>query len=73
MGSNMAILIAEHGFRVSIFDVNTQNVDNCVEMCAAQKETTQDKVSGYKDYESFVDSLGKRISYLSSASHTEAQ
>lgn len=27
-------------------------------MCAAQKETTQDKVSGYKDYKSFVDSLG---------------
>lgn len=60
----MAMLIAEHGFRVSIFDVNAQNVDNCVEMRAAQKETIKDKVSGYKDYKSFVDSLGNEENKL---------
>lgn len=60
----MAMLIAEHGFQVSIFDVNAQNVDNCVEMCTAQKETTKDKVSGYKDYKSFVDSLGNEENKL---------
>lgn len=60
----MAMLIAEHGFRVSIFDVNAQNVDNCVEMRAAQKETIKDKVSGYKGYKSFVDSVGNEVNKL---------
>lgn len=55
----MAMLFAEHDFQVSIFDVKAQNIDNCTKMCSAEKQNIKDNVTGYKDYESFVNSLGK--------------
>lgn len=37
----------------------SQNVDNCVKICSTKKENIKDNVSSYKDYELFVNSLGR--------------
>ena len=56
MGSMMALLFAEAGPDVSIFDVNGQNVDTVVEM-AQRNEGTKGKVKGFKDYGEFMASM----------------
>ncbi|KAH0613693.1 uncharacterized protein H6S33_005579 [Morchella sextelata] len=56
MGSNMALLFADHDFHVSIFDVNSSNIDDALPHLKKQKNSQ--KISGYKDYDKFVSSLG---------------
>lgn len=52
----MALLFAEAGPDVSIFDVSGQNVDIAVEM-AEKNQATKGKVKGFMDYGEFVASL----------------
>lgn len=56
MGSMMCHLFAEAGPEVSVFDVKGENVDTAVEM-AEKNPKVKGKVKGYKDYQSFVQSL----------------
>lgn len=56
MGGNMSLLFAEHGLQVSIYDVKTKSVNAVVEMANENKET-RDKVTGYKDYKTFMKSF----------------
>lgn len=56
MGSNMALLFADHDFQVSIFDVNSSNIDETLPHLKKQKNSQN--ISGYKDYDKFVSSLG---------------
>ena len=56
MGSNMSLLFAEHGLQVSLYDVNTKNVTSTLEL-AEQEDGTRGKVTGFKDYETFMKSF----------------
>jgi 6-phosphogluconate dehydrogenase len=56
MGSNMSLLFAEHGLQVSLYDINTKNVNSTVEM-AEKEDKTRGKVTGYKSYETFMKSF----------------
>lgn len=56
MGGNMSLLFAEHGMQVSLYDIKEKSVQAVVEM-SKQNEKTRDKVTGYKDYESFMKSF----------------
>jgi 6-phosphogluconate dehydrogenase len=56
MGGNMALLFAEHGLQVSLYDVKTDSVKAVVEM-ANEKDETRDKVTAYKDYKTFMKSF----------------
>jgi 6-phosphogluconate dehydrogenase len=56
MGGNMSLLFSEYGLQVSIYDVKTESVNAVVEM-ANENDKTCDKVTGYKDYKSFMKSF----------------
>ncbi len=56
MGGNMALLFSEHGLQVSMYDIKTKSVNATVEM-ANENDKTRDKVTGYKDYETFMKSF----------------
>eukprot|EP00164_Ancoracysta_twista_P008146 GFYU01011702.1.p1 GENE.GFYU01011702.1~~GFYU01011702.1.p1 ORF type:complete len:489 (-),score=180.32 GFYU01011702.1:111-1577(-) len=56
MGQNLALNIAEKGFKISVYNRSPEKVDSCVER--AEKEGVQPLV-GYKDVGEFVQSLAK--------------
>jgi 6-phosphogluconate dehydrogenase len=56
MGGNMSLLFAEHGLQVSMYDVKIESVNATVDM-ANENDKTRDKVTGYKDYKTFMKSL----------------
>jgi 6-phosphogluconate dehydrogenase len=56
MGSNMSLLFAEHGLRVSLYDKNQQSVDSTVKM-GEQEETTRGRVTGYDTYQALMSSF----------------
>jgi 6-phosphogluconate dehydrogenase len=56
MGDNMSWLFAKHGLQVSMYDIKTKSVNATVEM-ANENDKTRDKVTGYKDYETFMKSF----------------
>ncbi|KDQ57038.1 hypothetical protein JAAARDRAFT_688159 [Jaapia argillacea MUCL 33604] len=60
MGSEMAMLFAENGLTVSSFDVAHSNIDNLLEMIKTKvnSDEVRSRISGYKDYDSFIKSLG---------------
>ncbi|RPB01726.1 6-phosphogluconate dehydrogenase C-terminal domain-like protein [Choiromyces venosus 120613-1] len=70
MGSNMAMLFAEHDLEVSIFDVKAENIDSCLKMCDSQK-SLKDRIKGFNGYGPFIESLGKDSDklFLLSISH----
>ncbi|CAF0780561.1 unnamed protein product [Adineta steineri] len=56
MGGNMSLLFAEHGLQVSLYDVKQESVQAVIDM-AKEQDNTRDKVTGYKDYETFMKSF----------------
>ncbi|HET6385648.1 MAG TPA: NADP-dependent phosphogluconate dehydrogenase, partial [Armatimonadota bacterium] len=52
MGSNLALNVADHGFRVSAWNREPEMVDSFM-----QKVSGNEQVKGYKDLKEFVDSL----------------
>ncbi|EPQ54339.1 6-phosphogluconate dehydrogenase, decarboxylating [Gloeophyllum trabeum ATCC 11539] len=58
MGSEMALLFAEHGLTVSSFDVAGQNIDNLKKYAESAPEDVRSRISTYKDYDPFISSLG---------------
>jgi len=56
MGGNMSLLFAEHNLHVSLYDVKSKSVQAVVEM-ANENDKTRDKVTGYQDYETFLQSF----------------
>ena len=58
MGSNMSLLFAEHGLQVSLYDKNQQSVESTVKM-AEKEEKTRGRVTGYDNYEAFMNSFAK--------------
>ncbi|KZT19136.1 6-phosphogluconate dehydrogenase C-terminal domain-like protein [Neolentinus lepideus HHB14362 ss-1] len=58
MGSEMALLFAEHGLTVSSFDVSGQNIDNLNKYAESAPEEVRSRIITYKDYDSFISSLG---------------
>ncbi|UJR37739.1 hypothetical protein I4U23_030434 [Adineta vaga] len=58
MGGNMALLFAEHGLQVSLYDVKSDSVQAVVDI-AKEHDNTRDKITGYKDYETFMKSFEK--------------
>ncbi|PCH39465.1 6-phosphogluconate dehydrogenase decarboxylating [Wolfiporia cocos MD-104 SS10] len=59
MGSNMAMLFAENGLHVSVFDVKAQNIDNLAPVFRDGLEPElHSRIVSYKEYPPFLDSLG---------------
>ncbi|KAJ3041828.1 hypothetical protein HK097_002164 [Rhizophlyctis rosea] len=56
MDSNMSMLFAQHGLSVSIFDISP-NITDTLMQNVHKTESVKDKVTGYKDYDSFLESL----------------
>jgi 6-phosphogluconate dehydrogenase len=56
MGGNMSLLFAEHDLQVSLYDEKTKSVDLVIKM-ANENNQTRDKVTGYKDYKTFMKSF----------------
>ena len=57
MGKNLALNIAEHGFRVGVYNRSSQKTNELIK--EAEEEKLQDKVVGFYTLEEFVDSLEK--------------
>ncbi|KAI0630935.1 6-phosphogluconate dehydrogenase decarboxylating [Trametes polyzona] len=62
MGSGMAMLFAEHGLQVSVYDVKGENVDSLAKSITDPNSglapELYQKVTGYKELPPFMDSLG---------------
>ncbi|KAL7269487.1 hypothetical protein RUND412_007850 [Rhizina undulata] len=56
MGSNMAMLFAENGLYVSIFDINETNVIETLSRCE-ETPSAKGKVFGFHEYKPFLESL----------------
>ena len=59
---NLALNVAEKGFKISVFNRSGDKTDNAV--ARAQKEGLGDKLVGYKDMKEFVNSLQKPRSVI---------
>jgi len=64
MGQNFALNVASKGFQISVANRGPERVDTC--LSRAEKEGLQGKVVGFKDLESFVESLEvpRRVMFL---------
>jgi 6-phosphogluconate dehydrogenase len=56
MGGNMSLLFSEHDLQVSLYDVKTDSVNAVIKM-ANENDATRNKVTAYKDYETFMSSF----------------
>jgi len=57
MGQNLALNIAEKGFKISVFNRSYEKTEACVKR--AEKEGLASNLTGYDDMEKFVASLQK--------------
>jgi 6-phosphogluconate dehydrogenase len=64
MGQNLALNVASKGFQISVANRGPERVDSC--LSRAEKEGLEDKVVGFKDLKSFVESLEqpRRVMFL---------
>merc|ERR1740138_1111787 len=62
MGQNLALHIAEKGFKISVYNRSPDKIEQCV--ARANKEGVSDRLSGYEDMGSFVQSLQKPRSVI---------
>mmetsp|Transcript_19502 Transcript_19502/g.62086 ORF Transcript_19502/g.62086 Transcript_19502/m.62086 type:complete len:516 (+) Transcript_19502:2-1549(+) len=62
MGQNLALNIAEKGFKISVCNRSPDKVDSCVQRAEAEK--LGDNLAGYKDYKEFVQSIKKPRSII---------
>ncbi|KAI0763361.1 6-phosphogluconate dehydrogenase decarboxylating [Trametes elegans] len=59
MGSGMAMLFAEHGLDVSLYDVNAHHIDHLSSILESSLDPSlHQKVTGYRELEPFMSSLG---------------
>lgn len=57
MGSNMSLGLAENGFLISLWDIKSENVRNCMEK-AQQDHSLNEKITGFNDIDAFAKSFG---------------
>ena len=56
MGQNLALNIADHGYQISVYNRNSQRTTDFIANCAIN-EPASDKVCGFSDVQTFVQSI----------------